>query len=587
ASAYHEKLRADYRAALHTTGVPESNKIYEYGVTFNGFAARLTATQAARLARADDVAKIWKNEVVRADTVSTPAFLGIDGPDGVWAQRFGGDARAGEGIIVGVVDTGFWPENPSFAALPEPRPDRAVIAAKWHGTCDAGADPVVAHRITCNNKVIGARYFYSDGIQAGVPDEFGSPRDRNGHGSHTASMAAGDHGVPAVVHGIPMGRASGMAPAARIAVYKALWHQPDGGRGNSADLVAAIDAAVGDGVDVINYSISGSQESIVDAAEIAFLNAAAAGVFIAASAGNTAGPGTVAHNSPWVTTVAASTHDRAYGKSVRLGNGVTYTGVGVAPEPVGPTGLVDAAAAGSELCLPGALDPARVAGKIVLCKRGTNPRVEKSAAVKAAGGVGMVLYDSPDAGLTADFHAVPSVHLNNADGLAVKAYAADPDATASLSAGFHPRVRAPAMAGFSSSGPAQASADLLKPDIAAPGVDVIAAYSPLNAGGSDYEQISGTSMAAPHLAGIAALLRSKHPDWSPMAVKSALMTAARPVGGDYTPLNYGAGQVEPAGAFDPGLVYDSDALDWFRYGCGLGQFQLVYGPAACQAVGTM
>ena len=135
---------------------------------------------------------VWKNEIYKTDTVSTPSFLGLDGSSGVWNKQFGGSAHAGEGVIVGVLDTGFWPESPSFAPLPEPRPDAATIAAKWHGTCDPGSDPNVANRVTCNNKVIGARWYDAGGLSASVPDEFLSPRDRNSHGSHTASTTAGD-----------------------------------------------------------------------------------------------------------------------------------------------------------------------------------------------------------------------------------------------------------------------------------------------------------------------------------------------------------------------------------------------------------
>ena len=192
-------------------------------------------------------------------------------------------------MIVGVLDTGFWPENPSFAPLPEPRPDAAVIAAKWHGTCDAGSDPDPANRVTCNNKVIGARWFDDGGLSDSVPDEFLSPRDRNSHGSHTASTAAGNNGPTACVNGASYGTVSGMAPAARLAIYKIGWHQPDGtASGSTEDIAAAIDQATADGVDVINLSFSGSRTFVVDPVELAFLFAADAGVFAATSAGNTA-----------------------------------------------------------------------------------------------------------------------------------------------------------------------------------------------------------------------------------------------------------------------------------------------------------
>jgi hypothetical protein len=331
----------------------------------------------------------------------------------------------------------------------------------------------------------------------------------------------------------------------------------------------------------------------VDPVEIAFFNAAAAGVFVVTSAGNS-GPtaSTVAHNAPWTTTVAASSHDRGAVKSVTAGSH-SYVGVGQGAA-VASSSFVDSVSAGRagaaraqvELCYPGTLDPAKVTGAIVLCKRGVNARTDKSLAVRDAGGVGMVLYNATPNSLNADYHFVPTVHVGPAEGAALKAYLASPGShTASLSATAKQMARAPEMAAFSSAGPALAGGgDLLKPDITAPGVDVVAAVSPAGHHGNLFDGESGTSMSGPHVAGIAALLRSKYPSWSPTAVKSALMTTAsqtdntdRPIqrAGAATPLDFGAGHVQPAAAFDPGLVYESSPEDWIRYGCGIGQFQLV------------
>jgi subtilisin family serine protease len=587
ARAYRGHLATKKSDILRRGGVNTTQTVRQFDVTFNGFSAKLTESQAGKLRHTTGVLNVWKNEVRHVDTVSTPRMLGLDGSNGVWQKQFRGDKHAGEGVIVGVIDTGIWPENPSFAALPEPRPDAATIANKWKGVCDQG----VTSTISCNNKVIGARYYNASGLGDQLPGEFKSPRDYSGHGSHTASTAAGDHGVAATVNGLSVGNVSGMAPAARIAAYKALWEQPGGGAsGGTVDLVAAINDAVADGVDVINYSISGSTSSFVDPVELAFLSAADAGVFVAASAGNS-GPGasTVAHNSPWVTTVAASTHDRSFTKTVTLGNGTTYSGVGVGGA-VASTGLVDSTTAGkagvpagnAQLCLLNSLDPAKVTGKIVLCKRGVNPRTEKSLTVRDAGGVGMIMYNDPDNSLNADFHFVPSIHVDRATGLAIKAYAATAGATASLAASVTGTARAPQMAAFSSAGPAQAGdGNLLKPDITAPGVDVIAAVAPPGNNNNNWDAYSGTSMSSPHVAGLAALLMSKHPKWSPIWVKSALMTTAgqmdntgapiQRAGRNATPLDFGAGHVQPAASFNPGLVYDSGYEDWVRFLCGTGQ----------------
>ncbi|HEX3264392.1 MAG TPA: S8 family serine peptidase [Candidatus Limnocylindrales bacterium] len=621
ARAYRAYLTTERRDALQSAGLGGRSSVYTYDTAFNGFAMRLTTAEALRLEHATGVVRVTRSEIWHADTVSTPAFLGLDGSGGVWSQQFGGSSHAGEGMIVGVLDTGFWPESPSFAPLPEPRPDQATIDAKWSGTCDEGSDPNPDNNITCNNKVIGARWYDAGGLSASVPDEFHSPRDRNLHGSHTASTAAGDEAT-AVINGLTVGTASGMAPAARLAIYKIGWHQPDAtASGSTADIAAAIDDATSDGVDVINLSFSGSQTYVVDPVELAFMFASDAGVFTAVSAGNS-GPtaSTVAHNSPWVTTVAASTHDRSFTRTMTLGSGTTYSGPGTGPAvPSSPlvlsttVGLAGADATAVRLCFSDGdsttagvqpvLDPALVAGKIVVCDRGTNARTDKSLAVKNAGGVGMVLANTSAAqSLNADFHFVPTIHVNNVDGAAIKAYVSGSDgtATASLSEAIRVSVEAPAMAAFSSNGPARAGGgDLLKPDITAPGVDVIAAVSPVGDNGNLYDAESGTSMSSPHIAGIAALLIAKHPTWSPMAIKSAMMTSASQVdnkgnpilGPDgvhaATPLNFGSGHVTPPAAFNPGLVYDSNLADWVRYGCGLGQIQLVYGAGVCSSFGSI
>jgi subtilisin family serine protease len=593
--AYRQFLRVQRADVLRAAGIDQRQTVAEYTTAFNGFAAALSLNEVAALRATRGVVRVWKNEIRHVDTVSTPAFLGLAGEDGAWKREFGDPKRAGEGVIVGVIDTGYWPESPSLAALPEPRPDQATIDAKWFADgidkCDEGTEAQIA----CDNKVIGARYYNASGLGDWAP-EFTSPRDYDGHGTHTASTAAGDNNIPATINHEAVGNVSGMAPAARLAIYKALWRQSTGdGSGGTVDLVKAIDDAVTDGVDVINYSVSGSSTYVVDPVEIAFFNAAAAGVFVAASAGNS-GPevSTVAHNSPWTMTVAASSHDRGAVKSATLGNGKMYQGVGQG-NAVPSSPLVDAVSVGLaaadptevELCYPGTLDPAKVHGKIVLCKRGVNARTDKSIAVRDAGGVGMILYNPTLNSLNADFHIIPTVHVGQADGAAIKAYIASvASPTAALSVVSKVTPRAPEMAAFSSAGPALAAGgDLLKPDITAPGVDIIAAVSPAGHHDNLFDGISGTSMSSPHIAGIAALVRSAHPSWSPSAVKSALMTTAsqqdnsggpiQRAGANATPLDFGAGHVRPPRAFDPGLVYDSGAEDWIRFSCGIGQMQLI------------
>jgi hypothetical protein len=390
-----------------------------------------------------------------------------------------------------------------------------------------------------------------------------------------------------------------MAPHARIAMYKALWSTESGdtASGFTSDLAAAIDQAVADGVDVINYSVSGATTNFLDPVQVSFLFAARAGVFVSASAGNS-GPatGTVAHPSPWLTTVAAGTHNRDGQGSVTLGNGVTYYGASVATA-VGPAPLIDSTVAGLagadpvqvSLCFSGTLDPAVVTGKIVVCDRGVNARVDKSLAVQIAGGVGMILLNTSPNSLNADFHYVPTVHLQNTDRAAVKAYAATAGATATINAAtIVYNAAAPFTATFSSRGPSPAaSGDLLKPDVIAPGQDILAAVSPSIAG-RDFDLLSGTSMSAPHVAGLAALLKDLHPDWSPMMIKSALMTTGYDVLDVTSDVNkifrQGAGHVRPNSAADPGLVYNAGFNDWRNFLKGQGLCNFCFGATPATAV---
>ncbi|MEV1243705.1 S8 family serine peptidase [Nonomuraea sp. NPDC050022] len=449
----------------------------------------------------------------------------------------------------------------------------------------------------CNGKLIAAKHFDAGwggdaGVKEQLPWEFLSPRDYNGHGTHTSSTSGGNYGVRATGAAAAFGEISGIAPRVRIAAYKALWSTQDASTANGyySDLVAAIDQAVADGVDVINYSVSGTQSDFLDPAEMAFLSAAEAGVFVAAAGGNS-GPAatTVAHPSPWVTTVAAGTHNRGTQGSATLGNGTTYSGASLAATKAGPAPLVDATAAE----LPGAdptrlaqcyaardndgkavLDPAKVKGKIVVCDRGETPRVNKSVAVAEAGGIGMILTNTDENSLNADLHSLPTVHLAVKDRQAVKDYAAADGATATIDqAKINNNTPAPYVAEFSSRGPLYAAGgDLLKPDVIAPGQDILAAYAPPGANGAEFNISSGTSMAAPHVAGLAALLKDLHPDWSPMAIKSALMTSGSDIldgpGTDPSVIfSQGAGHVTPNSAADPGLVYDSGIEDWIAFLC--------------------
>jgi subtilisin family serine protease len=601
--SYVGYLKGKHDEALRK--VHGGTKIYDYAISYNGFAAKLTAKQAAALTKQDDVVAVTPDKLVDQDTSTTPHFLGLDVTGGLWDQLGGAaggknTAGPGEGIIIGVIDSGIWPESKSFTDRDANGNLIYQQISGFHGKCDSAEnviDPTWdANR--CNKKLVAAQHFNAGwggdaALEAARPWEFMSPRDYNGHGSHTTSTAGGNNGVQPTGPAAAFSPISGMAFRARVAMYKALWSTEDASTasGFTSDLVAAIDQAVADGVDVINYSISGTRTNFLDPVQISFLFAADAGVFVSASAGNS-GPtsGTVAHPGPWLTTVAAGTHNRSGAGSVTLGNGAIYNGASLAGA-VGPVPVVLATASG----LPGAdpdllrqcfstpaqLDPAKVAGKIVVCERGggtnNNARVDKSLAVQNAGGVGMVLYNvAAGASLNADFHSVPTVHITNVDGAAVVTYVngAGAAATAKINqATITTTDPAPFTASFSSRGPLTAGGgDLLKPDVIAPGQDILAAVAPPGNHGLDFNLYSGTSMSAPHVAGVAALLKQLRPSWTPMMIKSALMTSGYDVLDATSEVNrifrQGAGHIRPNSAADPGLVYNHTFNDWLAFLCG-------------------
>jgi hypothetical protein len=626
--------------------------IADYDVVLNGFTAMLTDAEVLSLKANAAVADVQADQARKYDTVTTSAFLGLSQSGGLWSQYAGGSLVKGENMVVGIVDGGIWPENPAFAdrvdANGRPTFDATGSLAytsapvSWKGACVSGEgfDPA----LHCNNKLIGAQYFNAGFVAAGKTlnwSDFISPRDSNigtngtstghgGHGDHTASTAAGNANNPVTMGGAYMGLASGMAPRARVAAYKICWTYNDTAATDgtnatnscyNSDAVSAIDAAVKDGVNVINYSISGSQTSSADAVELAFYRASLANVFVAASAGNSGPANAVAHISPWLTTVAASTHDRFYVADVTLKSGVKYTGASTNSTALPNAPMIRAEDAGlgggnASLCYSSTpttagyvnLDPAKVAGKIVVCTRGDNARVDKSLAVLNAGGVGMVLSDN-GSGLVSEVHSVPTVHVSSADGAAIKAYVVAQGVAAAAAIGtfYNQPKPAPIMASFSSRGPNMGDPNILKPDLTAPGVDVIAHVTPALTAAqhaavangtlvppSAFDSYQGTSMSSPHVAGVALLLRQAHPSWSPAAVKSALMTSGYTTLNDgvagqsngLLPWSQGAGHIDPNKAIDPGLVYDAGKADFVAYNCKINKASV--SPASdCTTYGTL
>ncbi|CAN1236744.1 Subtilisin-like protease SBT1.1 [Linum grandiflorum] len=447
------------------------------------------------------------------DTTHSPQFLGLEQGRGLWsAQSLASD------VIVGILDTGIWPEHPSFHDKDVPSQS---LPSNWKGgRCETGTQ---FSPTNCNNKLIGATSFYK-----GYESAAGAINE-TGHGTHTASTAAGSLVANAEFLGLANGSAAGMKYTARIAVYKVCWLL---GCTNS-DILAAMEQAVKDGVDVLSLSLGGSPKPYYsDNVAIAAFGAVQNGVFVACSAGNS-GPSrsTVSNTAPWIMTVAASYTDRGFPTSIRLGNGETYEGSSLyygKPTKQLPIAYAQTAAGGKQqganYCINGSLNKKLVKGKIVICDRGINGRAQKGQIVKSAGGAGMILVNA-------------------------------------------------VMAAFSSRGPSSVGPEIIKPDITAPGVNILAAWPP----GTDkrsvlFNIISGTSMSCPHISGVAALLKSVHRDWSPAAIKSAMMTTAYVLDNKNNPIAvfaFGSGHVDPERASDPGLIYDVSPEDYLNHLCSL------------------
>ncbi|CAI5516736.1 unnamed protein product, partial [Closterium sp. Naga37s-1] len=464
-----------------SVGLSAEEITYSFKYALHGFAALLTPLQAWKLRRHSAVASVRESYEVRHLTTDSPTFLNMGGDGSLWTNN-GGQSSAGDGMVVAIVDTGIWPEHPSFSDSGF----SSTMPAGWTGKCDTTAD------FKCNNKIIGARAIYAGakkdkGSDPDLTADWLSPRDAGSHGTWCAGAAAGNKDVA-----MAGGKASGMAPAARLAIYKVFWTYNGSNTANSDDILAAVDQAVADGVDVISLSLGGFYEGASYFDEIPLLNANLAGVFVTYAAGNSGPPNgttfdsyrTLANFSPFYLTVGASSIER---------NGAV---------------------------LPKAIN-------------------ESSAAMLSAYPLGDV---------------------------------------------------APRIGSFSSTGPvcppwmnavnAQPTNSILKPDIVGPGVKLYAASPGKTVGETgSYSQKSGTSMATPHLAGIAALILQKYPKWSPAQVMSAIMTTAVTTntddkniknsnGDSATPWEMGQGHVYPPKVLDPGLTYDARAAYYMNFLAG-------------------
>ncbi|GMN59914.1 hypothetical protein TIFTF001_029005 [Ficus carica] len=498
-----------------------------------------------------------------------------------------------------------WPESKSFS-------DEGIgpVPLKWCGICQHG----IKDGVRCNRKLIGARYF-NKGYIASLKDKnltsnlhhinLFSARDHNGHGTHTLSTAGGNFVREANVFGYGNGTAKGGSPRARVAAYKVCWPPDDC---SEADILAAFDAAIGDGVDVLSVSIgSGPWEFFDSALSIGAFHAVSNGIVVVAAGGNDGpDPGTVLNISPWLVTVGASTIDREFTSYIALGNkkhlkGSSLSSRALPSEKFYPliTGVgaktAKASISDAQQCKPGTLDPKKVKGKILVCVWDEMARAEAGQQATLAGAVGMILANDIRRwnDVIADPHLLPTSHINFTDGEFVFDYLNSTKTPMAYMTRVKTQVGvepAPLVAFFSSRGPNVIEPTILKPDLIAPGVNIIAAYSEAIGAAdvmSDDRRVSfniksGTSMSCPHVAGVVGLIKTLHPDWSPAAIKSAIMTTARIRDGNgeqmldaatmqpATPFAYGAGHIQPNRATEPGLVYDLAVDDYLNFLCAHG-----------------
>ncbi|KAL6216605.1 PREDICTED: subtilisin-like protease [Fragaria vesca subsp. vesca] len=577
---HHSWYLSTVDSVLSTSSI-SSKLIYSYTHVLNGFSASLSVSELEALKTSPGYISSVRDLPAKPDTTHSSQFLGLNSKTGAWPV-----SNYGKGTIIGLVDTGVWPENESFndGGMSE-------IPSRWKGECESGMQ---FSSSLCNKKLIGARFF-NKGLAAADPNvtfAMNSTRDTDGHGTHTSSTAAGNYVAGASYFGYAPGTASGMAPQAHVAMYKALWDEGV----LSSDVIAAIEQAVVDGVDVLSLSFGFDGIPLYeDPVAIATFTAMEKGVFVSTSAGND-GPyyGSLHNGIPWVLTVAASTVDRDFQGTAHLGNGESVTGLTLFPG-------VNSSSTPIPMVFMNACDSSKklnqVRKKIVVCQDNSS-LVDQYINVRdanVAGGIFITNNTDLELFLQSQF---PTLFLSPKDGETIKDYIKS-NSNPKVSFEFQKTLLgvrpAPTVTSYTSRGPSYSFPFTLKPDITAPGSLILAAW-PQNISAarinknqdlfSEFNLLSGTSMACPHAAGLAALLKAAHPEWSPAAIRSAMMTTSdildntlRPIkdiGDDLqpaSPLAMGAGHVNPNKALNPGLIYDATIDDYVNLLCALNYTQ--------------
>ncbi|GER43548.1 subtilisin-like serine endopeptidase family protein [Striga asiatica] len=590
--------RSDHTDILIELNTRKKNSVVHiYNRSFLGFAARLSEKEAKSISEREGVVSVfpdrpklqlhttrswdflWRLNAFKNNNSTLPAS-----PPSVTNMSAGAHDS-----IIGVIDGGIWPEHSSFD-------DKYMdpIPRRWKGECMPGENSFL-----CNRKVIGARY-YDDTEDPGY---IMTARDEDGHGTHVASIAAGVPVWGASYYGLAEGIARGGSPSSRLAVYRACGSDeclPSG-------ILKAFDDAIGDGVDVISVSLGYKYDSfLVDPNAVGAFHAVERGITVVCSTGNGGpAPGTLKNVAPWILSVGASTIDRVFQVRIVLGRKMVIKGGGISildPKKCANKmfPLIDGLSASNTTntfyarnCIPGSLDDAKVKGKIILCgSAGPSGLDDRIITLKEQGAIGVILINYLIGQATHSYGTILFVAVNLEDGAQIQTYinsTCNPVAKILPTDAILDYKPAPVIPFFSSRGPIDGIKNLLKPDVTAPGVGIVAAWPPLNytdeyipsKGPPKFNILSGTSMSCPHVSGLAALVKSYHPNWTPSAIKSAIMTTATqtnnlhtPItthsGSRATPYDFGAGEINPFASLSPGLVFKTETIDYVLFLCNLG-----------------